>query len=81
VHLTVVPDVFVFHVVLERSSVMPIIGELVAGRMPQHVRWIGNGSFAASPVRAIVFRNPVVVAGPLRSVIKTYRDSGFSRRS
>jgi hypothetical protein len=43
--------------------------------------WIGNGSLAASPVRAIVFRNPAVVAGPPRSVMKTYRDSGFSRRN
>jgi hypothetical protein len=29
--------------------------------------WIGNRSFAASPVRAIIFRNPAVVAGALAS--------------
>jgi hypothetical protein len=33
-----VHDILVAHVVLERSGVMPIVGELVAGRMPQHVR-------------------------------------------
>ena len=31
---------------------------------------IGNGRLAASPVRAIVFRKPAVVAGPPRSVMK-----------
>lgn len=31
-------DIFVAHVVLERSSVMPLVGELVAGRVPEHVR-------------------------------------------
>jgi hypothetical protein len=41
----------------------------------------GNGSLAASPVRAIIFRNPAVVVGPPRSVMKTYRVSIFSRRS
>jgi len=40
-----------------------------------------NGSFAAPPVRAIVFRNPAVVAGLPRSVTNTYGDSVFSRRS
>jgi hypothetical protein len=32
-----VHDILVAHMVLERSSVMPIIGELVAGRM-EHVQ-------------------------------------------
>jgi len=30
-------NISVSHVVLERSSVVPIVGELVAGRVPEHV--------------------------------------------
>jgi hypothetical protein len=30
-------DIFVAHVVLERSGVMPIVGELEASRVPEHV--------------------------------------------
>jgi hypothetical protein len=37
-----VHDIFMAHVVLEGSSVMPIIGELIAGRMAQHVRMDGE---------------------------------------
>ena len=33
-----VHDIFVTHVVLERPGIMPIVGELVAGGMPEHVR-------------------------------------------
>ncbi len=33
-----VRDVFVAHVVLERPGIMPIVGKLVAGRVPEHVR-------------------------------------------
>ena len=31
-------DIFMAHVVLERSGVMPVVGELVAGGVPEHVR-------------------------------------------
>jgi hypothetical protein len=33
-----VHDILVAHVVLERSGVMPIVGKLVAGGVPEHVR-------------------------------------------
>ena len=42
-----VHNIFVAHVVLERSCVMAIVGELVAGRMPQHVRMDGEWEFRA----------------------------------
>jgi hypothetical protein len=52
IHLGVshcVRDIFVAHVVLQRSSVVPIVGELKSGGVPEHVGWIGNGSFASIP--------------------------------
>jgi hypothetical protein len=71
-----VHDVFVAHVVLKGSGVMPVVGELIAGGVSKHVRVDReNGSFAVSPVRAIILRKPAVVAGPPRSVTKTYRDA------
>jgi hypothetical protein len=32
-----VHDVFVAHVVLQGSSIVPIVGEFIASRVPQHV--------------------------------------------
>ena len=33
-----VHDIFMAHVVLEGSGIMPLVGELVASRVPEHVR-------------------------------------------
>jgi hypothetical protein len=33
-----VHDIFVPHIVLEGSGIMPVVGELIASRVPEHVR-------------------------------------------
>jgi hypothetical protein len=55
-------------IVRQRSGVGSVIGELVLGRMPQHVRVSGKGRFAARPVRCTIRKNQAGVVGvPPRS--------------
>jgi hypothetical protein len=51
-----VHDIFMAHIVLEGSGVMPIVGELVTSGVPEHVRvdreWeLGGFSDRSSPAR------------------------------
>jgi hypothetical protein len=69
------------HIVLEGSGVMPIVGELVTSGVPEHVRVDRERELGSFSGPSVIFRNPAVVAGPPRSVMKTYRVSIFSRCS
>ena len=58
-------------VLLNRSRVVAVVGQFVAGRMAEHVRMNGNSRLASRPARATIFRNRVRVSGALRSLTKT----------
>jgi len=64
-------NVLVPQIVLQRARVLPVVGELEAAGVAQHVRVrTGNANGLASPIRPSVLRNPAGVIGAPRSVWK-----------
>jgi len=56
----------------KRTRIMSVVGELIAGRMPEHMRMHLQGNFAAKPVRWIIRKNQAGVTGVLASVTNTF---------
>jgi hypothetical protein len=71
----------VSEIMLHGSRVVAVVGELVAARMPQHVRVHRNGNAPVSPVRASILRKLAGDIGARRSAVNTYRDGIASRWS
>ena len=58
-------------VLLNRSRVVAVVGQFIAGRMAEHVRMNGNSRLASRPAPATIFRTASGVNGALRSLTKT----------
>ena len=64
-------DVLVAEIVLQGSGIVPVVGKLIAARMPQHVRmqWERHPGGLTEPLDELV--KLTVLIGPPRSVRKT----------
>ena len=60
---------------------MLVVSELVASGVLEHVRMNLEWELYGFSGPGDRFKNPAVVAGPPRSLMKTYRESKFSPRS
>jgi hypothetical protein len=64
-------NVLVAEIVLQGTGIVPVVGKLIAARMPQHVRmqWERHPGGLAEPLDEMV--KLTVLIGPPRSVRKT----------
>ncbi len=60
-------DIFVAHVVLERPGIMPIIGQLIAGGVPEHVRMNWEWELCRLPGPCDRFQEPCGRGGTTRA--------------
>jgi hypothetical protein len=64
-------DVPVAEIVLQGTGIVPVVGKLIAARMPQHVRMQWERHLAALPSLWMRWWKPIVLMDPPRSVRKT----------
>ena len=64
-------NVAVPQIMLDRPRVLPVVGQLVAGGVAQHVRMDRNGMAAALPAAAIVKCTVLRVMGPPLRLVNT----------
>jgi hypothetical protein len=64
-------NVAVPQIMLDRPRVLPVVGQLVAGGVAQHVGWTGNSMPASRPARATILRTASAQSGALRSLTNT----------
>ena len=65
---------------LQRTRVVPVIGELVTAGVAQHVGMSLDFRLARRVAAATMRAKPAVVNGPLRSLVKTNGDLGSCSR-
>jgi hypothetical protein len=65
---------------LDSSRMDATIGQVIAGRMAEHVRMHRRREPGDLPARVTILRTVAVVIGPSRSLVNTRGDFGCARR-